>query len=240
MYDHRSFPLPPKSIRDRNVGMTENDYLLTSDNFPIQMNRALFAYGSKLQDFKNILDFGCGAGRILRGLPKYTDAKLFGCDIDVEAMEWCSAHLTMAEFGISTEYPPSKFEDDRFDFVYAISVLTHLDETHQDAWLEEWLRIVKPGGFVLATFRDKDWIHSQPKGWVADNNSFLVSQIEDSGIYFHEHNDWVDSFPSYYQGTFHSSEYVREHWSNFFEILDIFPQGKLLGQNSALMRKPAL
>jgi len=42
--------------------------------------------------------------------------------------------------------PPMSYEDNMFDFVYSISIFTHLPEDMQFAWLQELQRITKPGG----------------------------------------------------------------------------------------------
>jgi SAM-dependent methyltransferase len=48
--------------------------------------------------------------------------------------------------------PPLPFaEDNSFDLVYAFSVFTHIPAEHQEAWLLEMKRILKPGGFLVCT-----------------------------------------------------------------------------------------
>ena len=56
--------------------------------------------------------------------------------------------------------PPLGYPDQKFDFVYAISVFTHPSAELQTAWLRELRRILKPGGRLLITtqgegFRDR-------------------------------------------------------------------------------------
>ena len=46
---------------------------------------------------------------------------------------------------------PLAMPADHFDFIYAISVFTHLREDYQDAWLEELARVARPDGIVLLT-----------------------------------------------------------------------------------------
>jgi SAM-dependent methyltransferase len=47
--------------------------------------------------------------------------------------------------------PPLPYPDSSFDFVYAISVFTHLPENLQDAWMQDCRRVLKPGGFLFFT-----------------------------------------------------------------------------------------
>ena len=50
------------------------------------------------------------------------------------------------EFVVNETMPPLPFPDRFFDFVYSISIFTHLPEAMQFAWLEEINRVLKAGG----------------------------------------------------------------------------------------------
>ncbi|MEA2368063.1 MAG: hypothetical protein QOH38_781, partial [Thermoleophilaceae bacterium] len=44
---------------------------------------------------RRALDFGCGAGRVLRHfLPEAEEAEFWGCDIDGPSIEWLQENLT--------------------------------------------------------------------------------------------------------------------------------------------------
>jgi predicted SAM-dependent methyltransferase len=45
--------------------------------------------------------------------------------------------------------PPTKYPAGKFDFIYALSVFTHLPELDQLAWMDEFHRILRPGGYLL-------------------------------------------------------------------------------------------
>jgi cyclopropane fatty-acyl-phospholipid synthase-like methyltransferase len=41
-----------------------------------------------------VLDFGCGAGRVIRHFaPEAAQAEFVGCDLDGSAIEWATGHL---------------------------------------------------------------------------------------------------------------------------------------------------
>jgi SAM-dependent methyltransferase len=74
-----------------------------------------------------------------------------GSDLSAEAIEWCRRNLSFARFEVNGLAPPLAFESGSFDLVYALSVLTHLTEELQLAWMREFARVLRPGGRLLVT-----------------------------------------------------------------------------------------
>jgi SAM-dependent methyltransferase len=181
-----------------------------------------------------VIDFGCGCGRVARALPQHVDCELWGCDITAPAVEWCQEYLPGTYF-MSTEEPPLKVADEQFDSLYAISVLTHLDEPHQDAWLAEWGRIVKPGGLLLVTYRGEGFLSKlEPP-----RRQKFEELWEPHGMGFTTTDFWEGLFPPYYGGAYHKDAYVREHWGRFFDVLALHtPKDTGLVQDLAVLRRP--
>ncbi|RYY89662.1 MAG: class I SAM-dependent methyltransferase [Chitinophagaceae bacterium] len=108
-----------------------------------------------------ILDWGCGPARVVRHLPQLLpQATLSGSDYNATSIAWCRAHIAGIDFRTNGLLPPLQFEAASFDAAYALSVLTHLSEEGQLAWLGELDRVLKPGGLLLLTthgaaFEDK-------------------------------------------------------------------------------------
>ena len=94
---------------------------------------------------RRVLDFGCGAGRILRHLG---EAQLAGCDIDAPSIEWVLANMPWVDaFLVEDAIPRSAAS---YDLVLAASVFTHLLDW--EWWMLEIRRVLVAGGFLLATF----------------------------------------------------------------------------------------
>ena len=88
--------------------------------------------GRAPDSFESVLDFGCGCGRVLRWLaPELTPARVFGTDIDRQAVAWCSKNLPGIAFSVNAGLPPTGYAAQSFDLIYAISVFSHLDEDFQ-------------------------------------------------------------------------------------------------------------
>ncbi len=105
--------------------------------------------GLDVYSFDSILDFGCGCGRILRRW-KTLGGKIYGSDYNPVLVNWCKKSLP---FKVTMNKPQGKifFDENKFDFIYAISVFTHLNENLQNFWIDELIRILKPGGYLLIT-----------------------------------------------------------------------------------------
>lgn len=91
-----------------------------------------------------VLDFGVGCGRTMRFF--YRDYKKFlchGCDVDERAIDYLKKSIPFISAKVSGNLPPLPYTDDFFDFVYSISVFTHLDLNSFNSWIKEMSRILK-------------------------------------------------------------------------------------------------
>src|SRR4051812_40186227 len=163
-------------------------------------------------DGRRVLDFGCGAGRVLRHLID-TGAELHGCDIDRPSIEWLKRHMSPpAHFSCNSEQPGLDFTSDSFDLVYAISVFTHLADDWS-AWLLELRRILKPDGLLVATFLGEGMTRAVTgEDW--DETRFGMNVLNHG-------QSWNLGGPT----VLHSPWWIHEHWGRAFEILELMPTG---------------
>jgi SAM-dependent methyltransferase len=148
-------PLPPAWLRVRVAGTADAEWFLASGRVAREtIEESLEAAGTSLADIEDILDFGCGCGRVIRWLAD-VPARLRGSDFDGRAIAWCRENLGFAEFGTNGLEPPLDLDDESLDLVYAFSVLTHLPLPVQHAWMAELRRLLRPSGIlVLSTHGD--------------------------------------------------------------------------------------
>ncbi len=108
-----------------------------------------------------IFDWGCGPARVVRHLPSLIpEAKAVGADFNAETIAWCQRCIGGVRFYHNRLSPPLPLDAAVFDLIYGISVLTHLSGQHQQHWLAELKRVLRPGGVLLLTtqgaaFREK-------------------------------------------------------------------------------------
>ncbi len=244
-------PVPPDHLIDRVVSFqaggdreaVASSFMETGQSSVRDIEAALATINKSLFDFESILEFGSGCGRIMRWLgPVGAKSELHGCDIDEEAMAWSNEHLGFARFATNPAEPPLPYEDDTFDLVFNHSVFTHIDERMQDLWLAELLRVIKPGGLVLATVHGEIVLQQIEDGAATTGESLYGwrEQLESRGIVFIADDGYVGSwFPDFYHTTIHAPWYVFEHWgSSGFSVLAYLPRRALGFQDYVILERP--
>lgn len=153
---------PPRSM----IFIGNGDFVMIGEEF---LQYFINKVGLKPTD--NILDVGCGIGRMAAPLTKYvTEGSYEGIDIVSSGIDWCTKK-------ISPKYPNFKFqqadvysemynpkgkyksseykfpyEDKSFDFVFLTSVFTHMLPHDVDNYLSEISRVLKQDGKCLITY----------------------------------------------------------------------------------------
>jgi len=102
---------------------------------------------------KNVLDWGCGPGRIIRHLPDVTNRQClcFGTDYNPDAVAWCVDNLPGIRFTLNSLEARLPYPDDAMDVIYGISIFTHLSELSHTSWIAELRRVLRPDGVLLLT-----------------------------------------------------------------------------------------
>lgn len=223
-------PLPSAEMRHWVAGTDDLPWFLEGGKLGEKTIVDILArQNMKLDQLKEVLDFGCGCGRVIRHLKGYASVKLHGTDINPEAICWCDQNLEFAEFGSNHMAPPLRYRNQSFDFIYAFSVFTHLSGKLQRDWMNEMLRILKPGGYLLVTLHGEYHTSNLTKDQLeAFHNGQMVVVGED----LEGHN---------FCASFHPEAYVRNVFSEGFEVLEYIPEGALGNprQDAYLLRKLA-
>lgn len=214
-YTDEGLPVPPALLRHRvNGNLSRDHFIEVSKELSKNITELCESVRYSIYDFKKILDFGSGTGRVIGRLYKPNSSEFYGTDIDQELLDWCSKHWKNINFSKNNHLPPLSFADNTFDFIYPISVFTHLDEDFQNKWLEELKRVAKPNAILILT------LHGQ-----ACINKLVPSyrqKAKEDGILFVESTTGklkLDQLPDFYQYTYHTSNYILKEWSKYFEII---------------------
>jgi SAM-dependent methyltransferase len=240
-----STPLPDEELiflvnghRDRSA--FEISRLATVQNICALLDEASIDH----REFRKILDFGCGCGRILAGWEPFlrTDLKLYGVDINERLVDFCQKNIPFADASVSRYLPPLKqFARGQLDFVYAASVFTHLNARSARAWAREFRRIVRPGGVLMMSFHG---------AWYAPEleriSRFGPRTLNRKGFYVFLHGKAQETWKgSNSYATFMTPEFAEKLFRGF-ELIKTFP-GTIRGPNpfasyqdiSIFRRKPS-
>ena len=94
-----------------------------------------------------ILEFASGYGRVTRHLK---DLDLTSCDIHSEAVEFLMDKLGVKAFASALD-PDELRITQEFDFIFVLSLFSHLTDELFGRWLSALTRILRPGGYLMFT-----------------------------------------------------------------------------------------
>lgn len=119
----------------------------------------------------DVLDIGCGAGRMAIPLTRFLDGGSYrGFDVMAPLVHSCRRrigsrfpafhfdHLDVynGKYNPGGSIPPDElrfpYDDDAFDFAFATSVFTHMLRQDVARYLGELARVLRPGGCALVTW----------------------------------------------------------------------------------------
>jgi len=226
--DH--LPIPPAKLIHKVINTDEIAWFLASGRISFDgISYALSKNKYKKEDFKAVLDFGCGCGRVIRCWRDVHGPHLHGTDYNPDLIQWSRRHLDkLGDFHINLMSPPMDFKDNTFDFVYALSVFTHMPEELQTEWMDELHRIIAPDGLLLITLHGRSRIHQLSP---TEQEEFLSGKMV--VIY-------PESAGENICGAFHPEKSVRTELAKRFTVVDFIESGaRDSNQDIYLLKKPS-
>jgi SAM-dependent methyltransferase len=223
-------PIPPPRLVNLVSGHFDMHVFYQNGRLGADCIRAILEKnGIELNGLFSFLDFGCGCGRILRFWNELQGPRICGSDYNRDLVAWCRNHLPFGHFQTNKPQPPLDYHDEEFEFVYAISVFTHLAEKWQTPWMKELWRICRPGGFVLFTVHGESYLDRLPddekEKFRAGKLAVIRERYTGSNIC----------------GVFHPESFVRNVLAAGFSVIDFWPLGaKDANQDMYLFKKSPL
>lgn len=152
-------PIPPTKELRLWYGTSPEHYVETGKQDIERMLGILAEGGVAADRLLHVLELGCGAGRMLRHVPRQPGrSEHWGVDINAKCIMWAQRYLMPPmSFAITTTAPHLPFPDATFDLVFAGSVFTHIADL-ADAWFLEVRRVLRPGGHAYLTVHDENTV----------------------------------------------------------------------------------
>ena len=151
--------------------------------------------GLEPTQFRSVLDFGCGCGRVARQLiqQRPRPERYVGLDLHSGMIKWCNRNLAPHAPGFEFRHhdvfyeafnpgrnkplhAPFQLASDQFSLVIALSVFTHLTQVQAEAYLAELSRVLEPGGILLTSwflFDKRDFPMMQE-----DQNTLFINEFD--------------------------------------------------------------
>ena len=119
-----------------------------------------------------ILDAGCGTGLVGAELARRGAGTVDGLDLSSGMLERARATGAYRTLGTADLTAPLEIADDTYDTVVCVGTLTHAHVG--PSVLGEFVRVARPGGFVVATVLDDIW---EPEGYRSEVDRLAAGEL---------------------------------------------------------------
>jgi SAM-dependent methyltransferase len=211
--------MPSSDIQRSWTGSADHVLMKQSLAFLKTIISAYHAIACKPLGLGNVLDFGCGWGRLIRLLYKYVPAdRIYGVDPWLKSIEICQETNVRANLFLS-EYVPRSLptpENLKFDFIMAFSVFTHLSEKVTKICAETLRNYLTDTGVVAITIRPVEYWDFMRNGkessFTREDIIKLLTDHDQKGFAFYPHNREKIEGEVTYGDTSMSLEFVRDNF----------------------------
>lgn len=218
------FPsMASEEVQDRWTGSHGDVLLYQSLSFVRTLVRGYEVITGENLENANVLDYGCGWGRLTRLLYKFVQfEKIYAVDPWDESIKECKRQGIMANLALSEWVPRRLPFSCRFDLIFAFSVFTHLSEKTAHVVLRTLREYITDKGILAITIRPKEYWHIHEGGKLS---SEMIGAHEEEGFAFVPLNLPPIEGDITYGDTSISLDYISRH----------FPQWKIVSTDYNLI-----
>lgn len=190
---------------DRTSAGSRANYLIAALDAVGLVRDALEASGGDLAE-ADVLDFGCGHGRIVRHFAAAARS-ISACDLDHEGVRFCARHLGARP--VLGDRDISRVPLEGYDAIWLGSVITHHPEDVCRTMLTTLADHVRPAGVLVVTSTDELSLdhYVQTRDWVGDHAEQIRRDLTDRGAAY---VDYPQNQGGSYGLGFQTSEWLDE------------------------------
>jgi len=224
-FSERFAEIPTRLVQKVNGVATEEGFVHIGRCIVDEIEKAT----GNLSGAGDILDFGCGLGRVTAQLlDRAPRADFVAFDIDPLMLMW--AGVLLEDPRVRLVSTTLELPDASMDLVVGISVFTHLNAT-TDYWLAEIHRILRPAGRAFVTYHDETLFREMAgKGEIEgvapdaalDGRHVVGGDMAEGGAEM---------------GTFYTTKFWESLIGRYFAIEKTIPRGLFGHQSYSLIRK---
>jgi len=209
---------PPDELQARTTGQSGIATLKEAFIFYDDCINNFKGFNVPIQSTHKLLDFGVGWGRITRFFLKNLPiTNIYGIDVMEGFVKICKETFRSDNFIVTAPFPPTPLLDAQFNFIIGYSVFSHLSEKACSKWMDEFQRILVPGGIVAVTTRGRHFFAYCES---LKNKKNSLSDYQKSLI--HSNIDGVGGGgamnSSFYGESFIPKEYAQSAYSDKFTL----------------------
>lgn len=230
------FPVPPMSNMRKTSSPSLSHYLETAVKtaLPIQMGARLAGY--HFEPGSRVLDFGAGVGRQIKYFrDRFPEVEYQACDVEPSHVGWLTRAYPDVTTRINSYAPPLDYPSDHFDMVYSVASYTHMEPAACDLWLDEFARVLKPGGIVCLTvigvaamrklsewFDEADVARLESMGHHHKDYDIRSSRKVATSRRFLKYTEYLAHCGDHYGQTFFTRRHIEQSWPRpALELVDI-------------------
>ncbi len=244
---------PPDEIQKNFVGLSGEGALKEAFNFYSEVKLYAAKLEISLTPESHILDFGCGWGRFIRFFLKdVIPENIYGIDVDPEMVDICRQTVLYGNYSTVKPQPPAGFPDKTFDVIYAYSVFSHLSEAVHIQWVEEFSKILRPGGILVATTRSRNFIefcrslrnqthtfsHYQALVNLFTDTEAALADYDSGKFLYSPTGGGSVRDASFYGEAIIPPAYVKREWTKYLTFHDFVDDPQRCNQAIIFMQKP--
>lgn len=238
MFNGRQLPaFPPDQLQINTTGQAGPATLAEAFRFYEDCRDTFSKFGNSLNQESQLLDFGTGWGRIARFfLHDLTMENISGLDVTPDFVRICRETFASDNFHVTTPFPPTTLAAGAFSHIVGYSVFSHLSEAAALAWIEEFHRLLKPGGMVAVTTRGRPFFDFCKSLKGQGHTGYLAALSElfenidaerkryDRGEFIHSNRRGVtgggEMNETFYGETFIPRQYAEKAFIKWFDLLE--------------------
>ena len=253
---YRGFPMagfPPEALQVGMVGSSNHGALREGFDFYRAVRDICGRSGQDWNGEGKLLDFGTGWGRYARIFMKdFRPENVTGVDVDESYIKICRETFPYGHFEEVAALPPSTLPPGTFDLIIAYSVFSHLAEHAATAWINEFARILRPGGMVAVTTQgrsllqvceriraqneyDHPWHRHLARSFT---DRAACEAAYDAGEYLYSATGGGDvRSADFYGEALIPRGFVERHWCETFDLVEFIDDRGFLPQALIVLQK---
>ena len=202
--------------------------------------------------FDHVLDFGGASGRVARhAVQAYPHAQVTIAELNINYIDWVNRYFGPSVRAVKVSpYPHFPLADKSVTLCVGYSVFTHID-TYESAWLAEIMRVLADGGHAVLTIHSEHCWPQSETAWqqatphermlldtLARSPGFAdVYQPGDPMPFDRMAFDYTPNSIEHNCNVFMHTDYIRQVWGKWLEVVDILPRAHYGFQAVVVLRK---